>query len=135
MLATTLVATATSGASPSNSLSEDELLSWSHVGLGIGTLVPVTEASVWLSNCRPTTRTQAALVRYLALSQPAAAQADPKYSPLHVRAAILSATDTIFVSEGLGMKVVTGTTVRYAAILAGSNLASALEQAFKQCPR
>ena len=108
-------------------------LEWSHVGLGIGTLVPVTEGSVWSSNCQPATRQ--AVLEVWRLAQALQPAAKPDYDYLRVRAAVLLRSSTLFVSEGRGLKLVTPTSVIYMNAAPNSSVALAIDRAFKQCSR
>jgi len=109
------------------------LLQWSHFGLEVATLVPVTEASIWASNCQPASRE--AVVEVVRLAQSAQSSARPTYNSLNVRAAVLAESGTLFVSEGLGLKFVTANVVRYLNPTPTSQLALAIYLAFKQCTR
>ena len=105
----------------------------SHVGLGIGTLVPVTEASVWKSSCKPTEQPTLRAIRSKVLALPSIPERTSKYSGLHVRAAILSNTETIFVAEGLQFKIVGPSSVQYKSTSPTTELGAQLAQAFRTC--
>jgi hypothetical protein len=95
--------------------------------------VPVTEASIWASNCHPASRE--AVLEVVRLVQSAKSSARPTYNSLNVRAAVLADNGTLFVSEGLGLKFVTANVVRYLNPTPTSQLAMAIDLAFKQCTR
>jgi hypothetical protein len=112
---------------------EDFPLESRHVGLGIATLVPVTEASVWKSNCKPAEQPTLRAIRSQILALPSLTPNDTHYSGLHVRAAILSDTETIFVAEGMHLKVVGHLSVQYKQVAPAGGLATLLLQAFRTC--
>jgi hypothetical protein len=104
-----------------------------HVELGVETLVPVTQASVWLSNCKPTSDTKVSAI--LAALDQSSLDSIPwaKFSVLHVRAVIYDPPRIVYVDAGLRLKIIESDKVRYVMANKSSTLAGAIREAFDQC--
>jgi hypothetical protein len=106
-----------------------------HVQISSQTLVPVTEATIWSSNCGPAK--EPAIVRVLHLvSQSHMTLIQPKaFSAQHIRAVIYDPPRMIYVDAGMTIKIIEHSQTWYLSPSHQGGLEAALKEAFDNCHR
>ena len=104
-----------------------------HEQLSVATLVPVTEASIWQSRCKPASPEEVNDVLRAIYSASAQELHIFQFEPLHVRAAIYDPPRMIYVDAALSVKVVHADRVSYHSVDPASKFGNVIRRVFDNC--
>lgn len=104
-----------------------------HIQLSVATLAPVTEETIWDSNCRPVPSSDLTFLVNEIRAKGDSVRASGSFEPLHIRVAINDPPRRIYIDASLGVKVIELGGASYYSVMSGSKLEVALRELFDKC--